>query len=238
MAARLQLSAAHSASCGNTRPLHGDPIYLSVQHATIPITIITTQVTALIVQATQFNSLEEQEYHRDVDSGADVSRWSSGAIATGIFPTLHPNYADRAVVMTYNTVWISTSAAADVLVAAALIYQLRQMKSPMKNTQSLLLKLTMQAIKTGSSGSIVAVAALIAYLLNRESNIMGRVYSLTLVFTHSSHDLSSCASLQFRNLNTRTTDREHRVTIEPETDSTIGIHHIGSMELKPKPTEV
>ncbi|KAJ7579648.1 hypothetical protein C8J56DRAFT_280397 [Mycena floridula] len=216
----------------------GDPSYLLVQHTPFPILVIATQLTAVIVQAfliARYHVLSKNIIVTMILVLACLAA-TGGAMASAISIILYPDYAERAKAQTSVTVWISTCAAADVLVAAALIYQLRRMKSSIRSTQSLLSKLMTDAIKTGASGSIVAVTVLITFLQNRESNvpaalviILGRVYALTML----------------RNLNTRTTNRERRVATGSASlgnsdtcaNSSRGAHHI-SVELQPKKTEL
>ncbi|KAJ7596334.1 hypothetical protein C8J56DRAFT_1158470 [Mycena floridula] len=198
----------------------GDPIYLLFQHPPVPILIIATQGTALIVQAfliARYHVLSKNIIVTMILVLACLAA-TGGAITSAVFLFLHPSYTERDLVKTPGTIWISTCAAADVLVAAALIYHL-------------LSKLTTEAIKTGASGSIIAVTALITFIQNQESNIcvalviiLGRVYALTML----------------HNLNTRTTYREHRGDTGsaslgnsngPWANSSRGAHHI-SMELR------
>ncbi|KAJ7598660.1 hypothetical protein C8J56DRAFT_1020395 [Mycena floridula] len=206
----------------------GDPVFLSSQHPSIPVFVIATQVTALIVQAfliARYYIFAKNIFVALVLGLAALAAFG-GAMTSAILVALYPNYTDRFKLQTPVLIWLVTSAAADVSIAAALIFQLRQMSSSIKRTQSLLAKLTTDAIRTGASGSIIAVLVLITYLQNKESNvavacamILGRVYALTML----------------RNLNTR--GAEHGVVTEGSSntwaDSTRGPVHI-NMELQAK----
>ncbi|KAJ7598659.1 hypothetical protein C8J56DRAFT_881256 [Mycena floridula] len=206
----------------------GDPVFLSSQHASIPVFLVATQATALIVQAfliARYYLLAKNIFVALVLGLAALAAFG-GATTSAIFVALYPDYTDRFKLQTPVLIWLVTCAAADVSIAAALIFQLRQITSSIKRTQSLLAKLTTDAIRTGASGSIIAVIGLITYLQNKESNvcvacamILGRVYALTML----------------RNLNTR--GAEHGTVTEGSSntwaDSTRGPVHI-SMELQAK----
>ncbi|KAH9855621.1 hypothetical protein C2E23DRAFT_882996 [Lenzites betulinus] len=109
-----------------------------------------------------------------------------------------PKYEQRDHNIKTVTIWLVASAAADICIAAALVWTLRGIKSSFSGTKSLVRRLTFSAIQTGCATSLLAVICLIFYRINTESNItvgfgfcLGRAYTLTMLF----------------NLNTRVTGR-------------------------------
>jgi len=87
------------------------------------------------------------------------------------------------------TVWFSMSAIIDTTIALALLWQFHWIKSPFKNTQSLVHKLMASTIRTGAVTSVVAVIMLVLFLIDNESNAcmtfgfcVGRIYALTMLY--------------------------------------------------------
>ncbi|KAJ6525053.1 hypothetical protein DFH09DRAFT_1188984 [Mycena vulgaris] len=84
--------------------------------------------------------------------------------------------------------WLVAEAVTDISIALALLLEFRKVKSSFKETRSLLNRLTAQTIRTGAAGATIALAILVAYLANNESNVptgiaycLGRVYCLTML---------------------------------------------------------
>ncbi|KAJ6525047.1 hypothetical protein DFH09DRAFT_1188961 [Mycena vulgaris] len=84
--------------------------------------------------------------------------------------------------------WLVTEAVTDISIALALLLEFRKVKSSFKETRSLFNRLTAQTIQTGAAGATIALAILVAYLANNESNVptgiaycLGRVYCLTML---------------------------------------------------------
>ncbi|KAJ7356970.1 hypothetical protein DFH08DRAFT_469958 [Mycena albidolilacea] len=85
--------------------------------------------------------------------------------------------------------WTISTAVADIGIAAVLIWQLRSMKSTFKDTQSLIKRLIIQAIRTGSTTSVISIITLISYVVKNDSNVetachflIGPLYVLTLLY--------------------------------------------------------
>ncbi|KAJ7237098.1 hypothetical protein C8J57DRAFT_1247341 [Mycena rebaudengoi] len=100
--------------------------------------------------------------------------------------------------------WLITEAVTDISIASALLWEFRKAESPFKETRSLLNRLVAQTIQTGTSGASVALAVLVTFLANPESNggflslpfsirgshipvptgiayLLGRVYCITML---------------------------------------------------------
>ncbi|KAJ6549611.1 hypothetical protein DFH09DRAFT_1169121 [Mycena vulgaris] len=66
--------------------------------------------------------------------------------------------------------WLVTEAVTEISIALALLLEFRKVKSSFKETRSLFNRLVAQTIQTGASGATIALAILIAFLANNESN--------------------------------------------------------------------
>ncbi|KAJ7339103.1 hypothetical protein DFH08DRAFT_964146 [Mycena albidolilacea] len=113
---------------------------------------------------------------------------AGGALASGATIVIFPQYKDRRKVTIPATTWLLIEAVTDISIALALVLELRKMKSPIKNNRSLVNRLVAQTIQTGTAGATIALAVLVAYLANKESNVttaiaycIGRVYCITML---------------------------------------------------------
>ncbi|KAF8169742.1 hypothetical protein K438DRAFT_1774120 [Mycena galopus ATCC 62051] len=139
-----------------------------------------------------------------------------GAFATAITLVISPGYKDREKAVVPGTIFFVAEAVTDVSIALALLWQLMKVKSLSKQTMSLLNRLVAQTIQTGTAGATIALAALVAFLASKESNIsvgiaycLGRVYCITLVRTLMKKFLRVGVSqnLKLANLNFRNTQK-------------------------------
>ncbi|KAF7296862.1 hypothetical protein MIND_00917500 [Mycena indigotica] len=181
----------------------GDLLYLSTQNWTFPLLIFSTGLVAAQVQT--FLVVRYYRFSKNIVITLFFFLTILAAIgacfATGITVARFPSYVDRSKARTFATAWIVAQAVTDVFIAAALLWQFRQIKSNFKETQSLLNRLALQTIQTGTASAAVALAALIAYLCNNESNVplgiaycLGRVYVLTMLSNLNVRRLLSTAS--------------------------------------------
>ncbi|KAJ7828641.1 hypothetical protein B0H13DRAFT_2289941 [Mycena leptocephala] len=100
-------------------------------------------------------------------------------------------------------VWLISTATADIAIAGALIWKLRSMKTGFKGTQSLIRRLTIQAVQTGATTSVVSIVTLVSYMVKNESNVptaccylIGPLYLLTLFYNlnRRQHDIGPSGS--------------------------------------------
>ncbi|KAF5388658.1 hypothetical protein D9757_004759 [Collybiopsis confluens] len=108
--------------------------------------------------------------------------------ATAVIFILWPDYAQRHRSKVTVITWLSSSAATDVGISLALIWQLRSIKTSFAQTESVIKRIIRQTIQTGSASSIIALCALVAFLNNDSSNVEGmfafileKVYVITLL---------------------------------------------------------
>ncbi|ESK84453.1 hypothetical protein Moror_6197 [Moniliophthora roreri MCA 2997] len=175
----------------------GDTEYLNSQQWQLPTHLITTGISALIVQnflIWRFWMLSKNWYISLLLVGTSMSG-TAGSLAAAVIIIQHPGYEYRGAVRIPASIWLGLSAVTDVSITAILIYTLRRMKTNLQKTKNLIKRLTTLAIQTGSPGSAVATIALIVYFRDIESNItvgiaftLGRVYALTML-----HNLNSRA---------------------------------------------
>ncbi|KAJ7237784.1 hypothetical protein C8J57DRAFT_1566660 [Mycena rebaudengoi] len=117
---------------------------------------------------------------------------TGGAFASGITLAIFPEYTNRRKAIIPATTWLITEAVTDISIASALLWEFRKAKSMFKETQrracDLLNRLVTQTIQTGTAGASLALAIVIAFLVNKESNVptgmaytLGRVYCITML---------------------------------------------------------
>ncbi|KAJ7488432.1 hypothetical protein FB451DRAFT_1227278 [Mycena latifolia] len=169
----------------------GDELYLSKQYWPVPLFTICTCIVSSVVQTfliVRYWLLTKNWFVSGILMLFMLAALAAG-LTSGITLAIFTAFKDRAKVKVSATIWFVSEATVDVLIAAALLFKLRKVKTSFKETESLLNRLTIQTIQTGAGGATLALATLIAYLLNNESNAeigiaicLGRVNMLTLLF--------------------------------------------------------
>jgi hypothetical protein len=116
------------------------------------------------------------------------------------------------------TLWFSMSAAMDISIAFALLWQLSQIKSPFKATQSLIHRLMASTIRTGTVTSVVSLITLVLFLTDKQSNFssgfaycLARIYTLTMLY-----NLNNRSSLRQESGNTNDVHRGNTMSITTE----------------------
>ncbi|KAJ7860078.1 hypothetical protein B0H14DRAFT_3863875 [Mycena olivaceomarginata] len=173
----------------------GDLAYLSKQNWGIPLYTIATTCVAILVQ-----SFLVFRYWRFTNNTISVVLLSvvilvafGSGLASGLVVLLFPALKDRTKVRVSGTIWIFTQVSADLIIAAALVYEFQKANQSfwragvgaIHNTLDHLVLLTIQ---TGSATAVIAVTAFITFLINNETNIcagimfpLGRVYVLSML---------------------------------------------------------
>ncbi|KAF7296861.1 hypothetical protein MIND_00917400 [Mycena indigotica] len=151
----------------------GDLVYLSRQNWTIPLLVFSTGFVAAQVQLFLI-----MRYWRFTNNTAFplfllllIGTSTGACFATGITVARFPSYIQRHKARTSATLWVITQSLIDVLIAGALLWQFHRLRGGFKKTQNIIDRLALQAIQTGTATATVAVAALITYLVNNESNV-------------------------------------------------------------------
>ncbi|KAJ6545599.1 hypothetical protein B0H19DRAFT_1267006 [Mycena capillaripes] len=113
---------------------------------------------------------------------------TGGAFATGATLVIFSQFTDRRKAIIPGTTWLVTGAVTDISIALALVLELRKVDSSFKETRSLVNRLVAQTIQTGTAGATIALATLVAFLTNTETNVstgiaycIGHVYCITML---------------------------------------------------------
>ncbi|KAF7366254.1 hypothetical protein MSAN_00881500 [Mycena sanguinolenta] len=195
----------------------GDLVYLTKQNWAVPLYLISTCCVAFLVQ-----TFLTFRYWRFTNNTIIICFLSipilaslGGGFSTGLTVALFPAYKDRNKARISAAVYVGTQFSADLIIAGALVRELMKAKSLFKG-QRRLNRLVLHTIQTGTATAVLAVLALITFLIDVESNIpvgilytSGRVYVLSMlinlnirdsknfVFTLTTYDISA----QFRDTN-------------------------------------
>ncbi|KAF7372647.1 hypothetical protein MVEN_00127800 [Mycena venus] len=177
----------------------GDSLYLVDQHWPMTLHLITTAVIAVLVQSFLvvrywwlwvFHSstyVGVFSFVRYIVPTFHRPQFGS-SFACGVIIAMFPAFKDRNKVVIPSTFWLVTEALADISIAAALIWQFRKARPHLAETWSVLDRLMLLTMQTGTATATIVVGALIAFLLKKESNVcvgiaytLGRVYVLSML---------------------------------------------------------
>ncbi|KAF7366365.1 hypothetical protein MSAN_00893000 [Mycena sanguinolenta] len=180
----------------------GDLVYLTKQNWAVPLYVISTTCVAFLVQ-----SFLAFLYWRFTTNKIFVCFLSililaalGGGITSGITVVLFPAFKDRNKTRIFGTFWIVTQLSADLIIAGALVLELMKAKSLFKaqrRVNNMLNRLVLHTIRTGTVTAVIALLALIAFLIDIETNIpvgilytSGRVYVLSMLINLNIRDSS------------------------------------------------
>ncbi|KAJ7620308.1 hypothetical protein FB45DRAFT_929927 [Roridomyces roridus] len=167
-----------------------DNTYLENQHWPIPLYLFTTAVIAVLVQG--FLIVRYWWFTRNILFTLLNFLFClvafGGAVACGVIIALHPEFKERGKVRIPATIWLVCEAVADLSIAAALLWEFRKARPMLRDHQSDLDRLVALTVRTGTATAALAVATVIAFLQNDESNVsvaiayaLGRVYMLSML---------------------------------------------------------
>ncbi|KAJ7730282.1 hypothetical protein B0H14DRAFT_3518119 [Mycena olivaceomarginata] len=145
----------------------GDLAYLSKQNWGLPLYTIATTCVAILVQ-----SFLVFRYWRFTNNTIFVVLLSvvilvafGSGLASGLAVLLFPALRDRTKLRVSGTVWIVTQVSADLIIAAALVYEFQKAKSKFsegwRRIHNTLDRLVLLTIQTGSATAVIAVTAFI-----------------------------------------------------------------------------
>ncbi|KAJ7884244.1 hypothetical protein B0H13DRAFT_2537526 [Mycena leptocephala] len=130
----------------------GNETYIKSQPRVFPVYIIGTGVTATIVQIwltrMVFNLTKQWMWPPLIALFILTGLAGAGATAFHIF--IDPSYTGRDAVVRYVTIWLSGSAAADVIITGLLVWTFRTLKTNFVNTTELLRRLSITSVRNGS----------------------------------------------------------------------------------------
>lgn len=174
----------------------GDVSYLSHEMFMQPTYLITTGVTQVLAQAFLIERVHKlsQSWIPVPFLALPTLAGCAGAFWAAAVVVLHQSNADRYLFKTPVTVWLIASAVADVSIALslfAILYRKRQLVKLFESSRldAPLKKLMTTTIESGSISTVLAVATLIVFLHNANSNavagiafLLARVYALTVLW--------------------------------------------------------
>ncbi|KAJ7800593.1 hypothetical protein B0H14DRAFT_3885507 [Mycena olivaceomarginata] len=168
----------------------GDLAYLQNQYWFDPLYIFATGVVAALAQsflAGRYWLLTRNKFIT-LTLFIFITVATGGAFACGVTIAMFPEYTNRRKVIIPATTWLITEAVTDISIASALLWEFRKARSSFKETRSLLNRLVARTIQTGTAGASIALAVLVAFLANKESNVptgiaytLGHVYCITML---------------------------------------------------------
>ncbi|KAJ7669109.1 hypothetical protein B0H14DRAFT_3909643 [Mycena olivaceomarginata] len=168
----------------------GDLAYVQNQYWFDPLYIFATGVVAALAQsflAGRYWLLTRNKFIT-LTLFIFITVATGGAFACGVTIAMFPEYTNRRKVIIPATTWLITEAVTDISIASALLWEFRKAKSSFKETRSLLNRLVARTIQTGTAGASIALAVLVAFLANKESNVtagiaytLGHVYCITML---------------------------------------------------------
>ncbi|KAJ7231963.1 hypothetical protein C8J57DRAFT_178263 [Mycena rebaudengoi] len=169
----------------------GDFSYLQIQNWPIVVHFIATGIVGTMVQGFMLYRFWRMTQHSITVFllGMFSMTAFTGSIGTAVETGLHTYFSQRGRASRYVTLWLIAGTAADIGIAASLVWRLHRVKTQLQPTKSLIRRLMTSAISTGTSTSIIAIIAVFAYLHEPSSNvpigvtfILGRVYSCTMFY--------------------------------------------------------
>ncbi|KAJ7715001.1 hypothetical protein B0H14DRAFT_3634267 [Mycena olivaceomarginata] len=172
---------------------HADDIeYLYNGHWPTPLYGFTTGFLAALVQA----FLVFRYWHLQLPTIVSAHRFMPtvlpaqfGSVFTcNLMLILYTSLADRPKLKIPVALWLVIDLVVDAGIASVLLWEFRKARGILKETQSVLDRLTAVTIQSGAAAATLAGGALIAYFINPETNIpggilflLGRVYVITLL---------------------------------------------------------
>ncbi|KAL7412419.1 hypothetical protein BDY24DRAFT_416207 [Mrakia frigida] len=170
----------------------GDAVYAASQPWSIPLYGVSSGVSGAVAQT--FLSLRIYRLTGQVAYPIAFGLMSAaslgGILATAVEVTSAAavTYSDRAKLSNMVTLWLSCAAAVDICIAASLVFILSRTQISFKETGSLLRRLMLSAVKTGSITAGTAVIALVLFTWSPNDNLcvffsltLGRLYSITML---------------------------------------------------------
>jgi hypothetical protein len=174
----------------------GDVLYLSKLHTPIIIILGTSGITEMIVQSFMIYRFWKMSRNNRLTTCVLTLLMLAtlgGCVADliAIHDIIHHPLSQRAwdQLVLFSVIWFSTILTTDISIALALLWQLSQMKSPFKSTQSLIQQLVAYTISTGTLTSVTVTVTSIMFFIDNQSNAcntlgfcQGRIYALTMLY--------------------------------------------------------
>ncbi|KAJ6484640.1 hypothetical protein C8R45DRAFT_998875 [Mycena sanguinolenta] len=169
----------------------GNTVAVQAQYWPIPVYVIANSVTGTMV-----NSFLIHRFYR-LSRNTWVTLFLvccvllglAGSVMVGVIEiSIDVSQREKAVVAAL--IWTTSTASADIFIALALIWKLVSMRTSFESTNSLIQRLVIGAVQTGSTTSMCAVATMVSYYIGKnDSNVptavhylIGPFYMLTLLY--------------------------------------------------------
>ncbi|KAJ7680182.1 hypothetical protein B0H14DRAFT_3177449 [Mycena olivaceomarginata] len=167
-----------------------DTAYLAKENWTIPTYAFTTSAVAVGAQSYLVTRYWKFTHKHVITLFLSllILAGLGGSFTCGVMVSLDSAVKDRVKLKIAAILWLGTEAAADLAIAAALLWEFLRTRPTSAETRNLVNRLATLTLQTGTATAALAVAALIGYLLSQESNIgigfawcLGRTYMLTML---------------------------------------------------------
>ncbi|KAF7347080.1 hypothetical protein MVEN_01462000 [Mycena venus] len=168
----------------------GDTAYLADQNWTIPVYVFTTIFVAIAAQTflvTRYWKFTRKNFIT-LFLCLLIFAGFAGSFTCGVMVAIFPAFKDRSKLQIPAILWLITEAAADLGIAAALLWEFLRARTTSTETRNLVNRLVTVTLQTGTAAATIAVTSLVGYLLNEEGNIgigiawcLGRTYVLSML---------------------------------------------------------
>lgn len=169
----------------------GNQEYLEVQNTFIIISLLTTGISATIVQSFmtyRYWTFSSNNYIALILAVLAMFSFADSLVSSIIIKS-NPHYSDRNKVAVVMTSWLSFSACLDVATTVCLVWTLKHTNPSFVRTKSTINSLVGISFGSGGVTSVGAVLALVSYLVDGESNVwlgviscLRPLYVLTMLF--------------------------------------------------------
>ncbi|KAF7366355.1 hypothetical protein MSAN_00892000 [Mycena sanguinolenta] len=183
----------------------GSLVYLTKQNWAVPLHVISTACVAFLVQ-----SFLAFLYWRFTKNTIIICFLSililatfGGAVFSGLTVVLFPAFKDRNKVWISGIFYIVIQVSADLIIAGAYVREFMKAKSVFRGQRqvnNMLNRLVLHTIQTGTATALIAMLALIVFLIDDKTNIpvgimytSGRVYVLSMLINLNIREFSGRA---------------------------------------------
>ncbi|KAJ7223563.1 hypothetical protein GGX14DRAFT_558130 [Mycena pura] len=168
----------------------GDSVYLEHQNLPVMVGGFTAIIVAVLVQS--FLTVRYWRFTKNITVTLSICLLIiaafGGAFSVAIIVLLSPTFHNRARLEIPVTTWLATGTAVDICIATSLLWEIRKSHIEGHDRNSLFNRVVAITIQTGTASAAVAIASLMAYLLNGPSNVslsivncLGHVYILSML---------------------------------------------------------
>ncbi|KAF7371438.1 hypothetical protein MSAN_00780800 [Mycena sanguinolenta] len=191
----------------------GNTAAIQAQYWPIPVYVIANSLTGTMVNSFLIHRLYRLSKNKWIALFlmCCVLLGLAGSIMVGIIE-ISISVSGRAKGAVAALIWTVSTASADIFIALALIWKLVTMRTSFQSTNSLIQRLVIGAIQTGSTTSTCAVATMVSYYIGKNASnvptafhyLVGPFYMLTLLYNLSlQHDGVSGTRSGSRSTDTR-----------------------------------